>query len=170
VIGALAQFEGTLIFVSHDVYFIKSIATSVLHVRSGTLSFYPGDYDYYLAKTSAVSEQAGLVAGDSSPNEAAPARPVVRGKDQKRAEAEERQIRSRARKEWELKLHSVESRIVHLEHRQKELTHALEQPEVYEDSSRARETSAELSAISRELERLAPEWEKLGAKSLEFRV
>jgi ATP-binding cassette, subfamily F, member 3 len=170
VMGALGQFEGTLIFVSHDVYFIKSIATSVLHVRNGILSFYPGDYDYYLEKTSAVSEKAGLVAGDASPNELPPVRTHLRGKDQKRAEAEGRQVRSRARKEWEQKVQVVESRIVHLEDRQKVLIEALEQPEVYEDSSRAHETSTELRAISRELERLAPEWEKLGAIGGAFNV
>jgi ATP-binding cassette subfamily F protein 3 len=170
VMGALKQFEGTLIFVSHDVYFIKSIATSVLHVRNGALSFYPGDYDYYLEKTAAVSDRAGLTAGDTNNEQrpiAAP-KPIPRNKDQKRAEAEERQSRSRVRKELEQKLAAVEARIVYLEQRQKELTHALEQPEVYEDSSRAREASTELSAISRELGALAPEWEKLGAQSSEL--
>src|SRR6476469_7321586 len=48
LIQALRQYEGTLVFISHDVYFIKSIASSVLHVRAGALTFYPGNYDYYL--------------------------------------------------------------------------------------------------------------------------
>ena len=53
LIQALKQYEGTLLFISHDVYFIKSIATSVLHIRGGALTFYPGNYDYYLEKTEA---------------------------------------------------------------------------------------------------------------------
>ena len=53
-------------FISHDVYFIKSIASSVLHVRGGVLTPYPGNYDYYLEKTGTESAVAGLVADGRS--------------------------------------------------------------------------------------------------------
>ena len=73
LIGALKQYEGTLIFISHDVHFIRSIADSVLHISAGKLSPYAGNYDYYLDKTRAVSARAALVAGsqlsDSRPPE-----------------------------------------------------------------------------------------------------
>ncbi|HIG28057.1 MAG TPA: ABC-F family ATP-binding cassette domain-containing protein [Verrucomicrobiales bacterium] len=51
LIGALEQFQGTLVFISHDVYFIRKIAHRVLHVQDGNLTVYPGDYQYYLDKT-----------------------------------------------------------------------------------------------------------------------
>jgi ATP-binding cassette subfamily F protein 3 len=50
LIGALKQYEGTIIFISHDVHFIRAIATTVLHVSAGRLTPYAGDYDYYLEK------------------------------------------------------------------------------------------------------------------------
>ncbi len=50
---ALKQYEGTFIFISHDVYFIRALATTVLHVHSGRLTPYAGDYDYYLDKSKA---------------------------------------------------------------------------------------------------------------------
>ena len=50
LIHALKQFTGTLIFISHDVHFIRSIAEQVVHVEHGTLRHYRGDYDYYLSK------------------------------------------------------------------------------------------------------------------------
>ncbi|PYK09461.1 MAG: ABC transporter ATP-binding protein, partial [Verrucomicrobia bacterium] len=71
--GALRQYHGTLIFISHDVHFIRAIATSVLHVTGGTnsagsqLTFYPGDYDYYLDKSKAICTRTGLAAGSDSP-------------------------------------------------------------------------------------------------------
>ena len=47
----LKQFQGTIVFISHDVYFIKAIANHVVHVKSGQLTHYPGGYQYYLDKT-----------------------------------------------------------------------------------------------------------------------
>ena len=60
---ALQRFEGTLVFISHDVHFIRSLATKVLHISSGQVTAYAGDYDYYLEKTGAEdNERAAVVA------------------------------------------------------------------------------------------------------------
>src|SRR5205807_2487728 len=69
LIGALKQYHGTLIFISHDVHFIRAIATSALHISAGAnrtgskLTFVPGDYDYYLDKSKATSARIALTAG-----------------------------------------------------------------------------------------------------------
>src|SRR5581483_9711278 len=70
LLGALKQFAGTLIFISHDVYFIRALAGHVVHVNAGRLTHYSGDYQYYLDKTAATSERAALTAGAKA--EAAP--------------------------------------------------------------------------------------------------
>ncbi|MES2569153.1 MAG: ATP-binding cassette domain-containing protein, partial [Verrucomicrobiota bacterium] len=60
---ALEKYEGTLVFISHDVHFIRHLATKVLHVNSGKVFAYPGGYDYYLEKSgSAGDERAALTA------------------------------------------------------------------------------------------------------------
>ena len=51
LILALQRFEGTLVFISHDVHFIRSLATKVLHINAGQVTAYSGGYDYYLEKT-----------------------------------------------------------------------------------------------------------------------
>ena len=56
---ALDQFEGTMLFISHDRYFINRIATKVVEVRDGQLWEYAGDYDYYLEKREAEQQAAG---------------------------------------------------------------------------------------------------------------
>jgi ATP-binding cassette subfamily F protein 3 len=69
LVTALRQFEGTLIFISHDVYFIKQLATSVVHVESGQLRQFAGDYNYYVEKTgwgTATSFNAVTPAPDPS--------------------------------------------------------------------------------------------------------
>ncbi|MDB6151919.1 MAG: transporter related [Chthoniobacteraceae bacterium] len=60
---ALEKYEGTLVFISHDVHFIRHLATKVLHVNGGKVFAYPGGYDYYLEKSgSAGDERAALTA------------------------------------------------------------------------------------------------------------
>jgi ATP-binding cassette subfamily F protein 3 len=61
---ALERYEGTLVFISHDVHFIRKLATKVLHVNAGTVIPYAGGYDYFLEKTDAADDARGaLTAG-----------------------------------------------------------------------------------------------------------
>src|SRR5205814_3667681 len=68
LVGALGQYEGTLIFISHDVYFIRAVAKTVLHISAGKLTPYAGDYDYYLDKSRATSARAALTSGEKMQN------------------------------------------------------------------------------------------------------
>jgi ATP-binding cassette, subfamily F, member 3 len=63
---ALERYEGTLIFISHDVHFIRSLATKVLHVNAGQITTYVGDYDYFLEKTGAVEDARGALTASLS--------------------------------------------------------------------------------------------------------
>jgi len=161
LVQALQQYEGTLVFISHDVYFIKSIASSVLHVRGGVLTFYPGDYDYYLEKTGSESAVAGLVADGRSVVTETGSGSGPKAREQKRLEADARQSRSRAKQELERDLSTIEERILELELRQKELTSFLEQPDRYENSVRPAQAGRELASLTRELETLSLQWERL---------
>jgi len=177
LIGALRQYEGTLIFISHDVHFIRAIATSVLHINAGQLTPYAGDYQYYLDKTQAGSERAALTAGNGLTNAQPLAgrveadgrarlnasgsnKPGLREqKEQKRAEAEIRKAEARAKREREQRVQELEMQIATLEGRQKELAADLEDPAIYEPGGRAVAINRELSTVSDELDRLTAEWE-----------
>ena len=175
---ALDQFEGTLIFISHDVYFIRALANQVIHVNAGQLTHYPGDYQYYLDKTKATSARAALTstgsnsggASSTSPNNssgrrAAPAPDSgLNRKEQKRLEAEQRQARSRERKAQQQVVHQLEKEIQTLEARQTELTAELEKPETYEKAGRAQQINRELADVQHRLEALTPEWEAAASK------
>ncbi|RYD83216.1 MAG: ABC transporter ATP-binding protein, partial [Verrucomicrobiaceae bacterium] len=175
LIYALEQFEGTLVFISHDVHFIRSIAKSVLHISAGQLTPYAGDYQYYLDKSKAVSAREALTAGqkltDSRPSDAAAGKPERSGlgmreqKEQKRLEAEQRKAEAKLRREAQKKLEGIEMHILGLERRQKELTVALEDGATYEAGGNATELNRELSAVTKELERVTAEWEQLAAKN-----
>jgi ATP-binding cassette, subfamily F, member 3 len=169
LIGALAQYEGTLIFISHDVHFIRAIATSVLHVSAGQLTPYAGDYQYYLDKSRASSERVALTAGNGLANlqpEVSTPRPggLREQKEQKRAEAETRKAQAKARRESEQRVHDLEMQIASLEGRQKELAAELENPAAYEPGGRAVAINRELAAVTHELERLTAGWEMATAE------
>ncbi len=65
LILALGAYDGTLVFISHDVHFIRKLATKVLHVNAGQVAPYPGGYDYFLEKSGTIvkDERAALTAG-----------------------------------------------------------------------------------------------------------
>jgi ATP-binding cassette subfamily F protein 3 len=161
LIQSLRQYEGTLVFISHDVYFIKSIATSVLHVRGGALTPYPGNYDYYLEKTGTESAVAGLVAEGKSTETGAGAGSARKGREQKRLEADARQKRSEVKQELQQELSTLEEKILRLELRQKELTSFLEQPDRSENSVRPAQVGRELASVTQELKTLSLRWERL---------
>jgi ATP-binding cassette subfamily F protein 3 len=62
LILALEAYEGTLVFISHDVHFIRKLATKVLHVNAGAVSPYPGGYDYFIEKSGIGDDRAALTA------------------------------------------------------------------------------------------------------------
>ena len=171
LIGALQQYHGTLIFISHDVHFIRRIATSVLHINGGRLTPYPGDYDYYLEKSGSGSARAALTAGSklenaqpavvTSGNGSEKSAPGLKElKEQKRREADQRKERSRVEREKAKQLAELERQIAILEGRQKELAAALEDPAAYEAGGNAIAINRDLAAVCDSLERLNAEWEK----------
>jgi len=160
LVAALRQYQGTLLFISHDAYFIRQIATSVFQVQDGLVTLYPGDYDYYLDKS--ARDAAGLAGTDAITNSESSSAGSQSEKERKRREAAERQAKYQLRQELKSRLAEVEKRIVALERRQNELVNTLESQNGV-DSGAA--TSLELKQVADELAQLFPEWEQLAEQS-----
>ena len=170
LIGALRQYEGTLIFISHDVHFIRAMATTVLHISAGHLTPYSGDYQYYLDKSCATSERAALTAGEQLTNAQPVAAEKVKNsesperaptprktKEQKRAEAEERKAQSQAKKTQATKAADLERRVLHLQTRLAEISAELEKPETYQANGAAMNLSRESADVSASLDQCIAE-------------
>jgi ATP-binding cassette subfamily F protein 3 len=176
LVNALKAFEGTLIFISHDVYFIRALAQNVLHVHSGRLTAYAGDYDYYLDKSKATNERAALTAGftDARPVQAkaaaptAPASPSAKSKDQRRQEADDRTARTAGAKKLRTEVGKLEQRVSELEAKQNELTAQLEAPETYQEPGKALHLNRELTAIVAQLQAATQEWEASTARLVDL--
>jgi len=183
LVNALKQYSGTLIFISHDVYFIREVAQLVLHVSAGKLTSYAGNYDYYLEKSKATDARSALTAGIKPTSGAvvmpprSAAAPVVnagggatggevkrsgpKSKEQKKLEAEQRANRSAPLKAAKSKVNQLESEIARLEQQQGELTAGLEAPETYSNNGKAQQLNRELAVVVDRLQAATAEWEKV---------
>jgi ATP-binding cassette subfamily F protein 3 len=161
LIGALEEFQGTVIFISHDVYFIEKLSNHVVRVEGGKLTHYSGGYQYYLEKSAAdAARNAPLI-----PVKAAPERLTGdQRREQKRLEAEQRQARSRERKERGAAVTKIEKEIATLEARHKEIAVELENPATYEKAGAVADLNREWKGIEDDLKRLATEWETAAAQ------
>ncbi len=153
LVHALKSYEGTFIFISHDVYFIRQLAKTVLHVHSGRLTPYAGDYDYYLEKSKAGDARAALTAGftDARPKQDKPAAgpaPVAK----KTNPADLKKLR--------IEVGHLEQKVSELETKQAEVTTEMEKPETYTQPGCAQHLNRELSAMTDLLTAATAEWEK----------
>ncbi|HOX02318.1 MAG TPA: ABC-F family ATP-binding cassette domain-containing protein [Candidatus Paceibacterota bacterium] len=157
LLEALRQFEGTLIFISHDVYFIRELANHVVRVRDGRLTHYPGGYDYYLDKT--APERAAEAAAQAVAPAARTTGAAFDRKEQKRREAAERQARYEQRQAARELVGRLEAEIAARESRQACLVAELEHPDTYAAAGRAVEINQEMQTLLPEIERLTAQWE-----------
>jgi ATP-binding cassette subfamily F protein 3 len=164
LVEALKDYSGTLVFVSHDVHFIRAIAGETIQIQAGKVTHYPGDYDYYLRKSGTTSEQEGLVAGlknarpDGSPATEGEHK-ALSAKERRRIAAEERKAASAGRKKIEKRVNQLETDIMELEEQQKEISQQLEDPASYTDPAAAKELNVKAARIAKYLEEKNYEWE-----------
>ena len=162
LIDAISQYSGTLVFISHDVHFIRKIANSVIHVEAGNLRHFPGPYQYYLDKTDQNSSRSTEASFHKS---AAPKSDQPKKKEdsktRKRREAEARQALSKKRKNKKETINKLETKITELETRQVEINSLLEKPETYASGGQASVLNRELMTINEDLERLNNEWSEV---------
>jgi ATP-binding cassette subfamily F protein 3 len=170
LIGALQQYEGTLVFISHDVHFIRKLANHVVRVESGQLRHFTGGYQYYLDKTSQSAREALTSSSFNNGSSVAskPAAPQVDRKEQKRIEAGQRQARSNKKSEIQKRISKLEKEIAELETKERELAAELEKPETYHSGGRATLINRELMEVSDRLPLATAEWEAAGAELAGF--
>jgi ATP-binding cassette subfamily F protein 3 len=163
-IEALKNYTGTIVFVSHDVHFIRAIAKNTIQIEAGKVTSYAGDYDYYLRKSEASSEQGGLVAGlrNANPQSESGTKEKIRGlspKERRRRNAEKRKAVSLKRKSIEMCVAKLESEILALEEEQALISKQLEDPNSYADKEKAKELSTQANRVARRLNERNYEWE-----------
>lgn len=146
--NALIDFDGTLLFVSHDRYFINRVATHVLELSENGSTLYLGDYDYYVEKK--ATEEMSQTEEASTSNQAKEASPVNDYQAQKESQKEVRKLMRQ--------IESLEAEIEELESQSQAIS---EQMLETNDADKLMELQAELDKISHRQEEAMLEWEEL---------
>lgn len=179
---ALVDFPGTIILISHDEHLVRAVANKVVDVRDHKVTVYDGDYDYFLFKlaelqaaaqgeTSSKTVSSYGTSGARAVKSAAPetgqavgSSRNVKTKEQRRAEAEERNRRSRALRETKKRLDEVEAALTPAHKRYDELMTLMADETLYNDPQKFDECMAEYQALSKKIPALEAEWLELSEK------
>ena len=157
---AIRNYEGTVLYVSHDRYFINKTATRIIELFSNRFDNYIGNYDYYIEKKEDVRAYGELQQKDKEPLEAIDPEEAQRleEKESKRLDWENQKELSAKRRKWQNALQKAEEKIAKLEERKEELTASME--EVGSDVGRLMKIHREQEAIDKELEEQYAIWEE----------
>lgn len=149
---ALQNYTGTVLYVSHDRYFINRTATRILELKNQTLINYIGNYDYYLEKVDELTKAYAPAADTPAPAS------ETSGSRLDWERQKEEQARARKRQN---ELKKTEDRIALLEDRNNEIDDLMTKEEIFTDVAKCMELGKEKAAISDELDMLYEQWEAL---------
>ena len=152
---ALIEFDGSLLFVSHDRYFINRIATKVLEISAEGSTLYLGDFDYYVEKKAELEFLAQEAAGDLEPEEVSTSQGSTNYQQQKANQKELRKITRR--------IEAIESELDNIDSKEKTITQQMAESN---DAMTLADLQKELDDIQSNQMLLMEEWEEL-SQSLE---
>ncbi|APZ49448.1 multidrug ABC transporter ATP-binding protein [Jeotgalibaca sp. PTS2502] len=154
--NALIEYDGTLLFVSHDRYFINRIATSILELSEDGSKLYLGDYDYYVEKKQEEAALAQLLL-----DEAAAELATTTQTDTKKKDYQSNKERAKLERKLSRVIESTESELEALEVAIEEIETALTLPEVFGDHEKVQDLHDQLLAQQEKQDHLLHEWESL---------
>ena len=161
---ALKQYDGTIIIVSHNRYFLDQFVNKVLEIKDRKSNLYEGNISRYLEKLSELAAQEIIPEKDTSAEDKEQEQSTSRGKKQRQEQAKIRQVMSKRLKPYREVIQETEAQIEKLESRKTELEQILADPELYNDQDRFSEVSAEYSTVKQRLDRVMYKWEEAQEK------
>jgi len=156
---ALREFSGAIILVSHDVDFLRPIATKVVEIRDGGYKVFPGNIDYYLQKTEEDSKNDNSFSNTQNED-----KENISKKDQKRIEAELRQQRYKQTRHIKADLEKCEVEIAEAEEIKSSIEKEMADENLYKDPEKAKTINSSYEKIKARLEKLYSNWAELAQK------
>ncbi|MFM8533596.1 MAG: ABC-F family ATP-binding cassette domain-containing protein [Acidimicrobiia bacterium] len=170
LLDALVEYGGTLIFVSHDRYFVERLATKIIEVGDGKATMYPGTYESFLWSKERGAE-VRTSAPSPAPRTAAPRPPQpapTQSFEARKKEQAEKSKRDRAFKALKGRISEIEARIAEREKAIKEVEQTMAAADFYNDHEKSKPVLAQHQALMWEVGELLGQWEMLQAEAEQF--
>ncbi|MBF7156438.1 ATP-binding cassette domain-containing protein [Bacillus albus] len=155
--NALIDYPGTLLFVSHDRYFINRVTTTVVELSTEGAQEYLGDYDYYVEKKNEMIERAEFKQQEQQENQV----PVQKIVAQEKLNYLEEKERKKLERQRTRKIEELEQNILQFEEEIATLEDQLCLPEIYADYEKASEITTKKQTLQEQLDACMAEWEEL---------
>lgn len=153
---ALLDYPGTILFVSHDRYFLNRIATKIIELSPDGAELYLGDYDYYVEKKRELAEIRLLEAKEQQTSQQ-----LTEPEQSAKLTYEQEKERQRIQRQRQRRKEELEAQIEELETKLKEWETELTMPEVYQDYEQALEIQSNIEQATQALDQLIDEWSQL---------
>lgn len=150
--NAINEFSGTILFISHDRYFINQVATDVLDMSATGIKHYEGDYDDYLE---AVNKELASTAGQDEQQVNSTAKPKKSSAQQSYQQSKETQ---RARRKLQRQVDKLEDQMASLEEQSQAIQEQMSQPEVATDIGQLADLQKQLNKLNEQSEEVELEW------------
>lgn len=150
---ALDNYDGTLLFVSHDRYFINELANKIISVRDGHAKIYNGNYSYYLdekAKQAAAVQEAKAEQTEST---------TSANQNQGKLSYQEQKARDSQKRKLERAVSDAEARIEKLENEEQEIQTEMASPDIAASFEKLGPLQEKLSAVQEQLDQANTDWE-----------
>ncbi|MDA3777717.1 ABC-F family ATP-binding cassette domain-containing protein [Lactobacillus delbrueckii] len=161
---ALADYDGTLLFVSHDRYFINKLANKIVVAKDGQAKIYEGNYTYYLNEKAKEEDAENMAASQEANSDLAPAKNVSESKlsyqEQKKRDSEKRKLQRQ--------VEQAEKDIAKLEQQEADLQEQMADPAIAADFSKLGPLQEELTAVQEKIAQLSQDWEDYSLALEEF--
>ena len=149
---ALQNYDGTLLFVSHDRYFINQLANKIVEIKNGVAQVYEGDYSYYLDEK---NKQDSASENESSEN-----REIVEPEQNKnKLSYQEQKLRDSQKRKLQREVENTENKIEKLEKEQKDIQSQMADPEIATNFDKLGPLQEQLSAVQKQLDDANDAWE-----------
>lgn len=157
---ALADYDGTLLFVSHDRYFINELANKIVVAKDGQAKIYEGNYTYYLNEK--AKEEAA--AQETAAQEA----PVVKAVSENKLSYQEQKKRDSEKRKLERQVAQAEKDLEELEAKEQEIQEAMADPAIAADFSKLGPLQEDLTAVQEKISQVTQAWEDASLALEEF--
>lgn len=161
---ALADYDGTLLFVSHDRYFINELANKIVVAKDGQAKIYEGNYSYYLNEKAKEAAAENMAASQEANSDLTPAKNVSESKlsyqEQKKRDSEKRKLQRQ--------VEQAEKDIAKLEQQEADLQEQMADPAIAADFSKLGPLQEELTAVQEKIAQLSQDWEDYSLALEEF--